>query len=68
MVINGVFTFWLISSSVYAFLDRAFSRLGALVGILLNQGTKFHGEFYELCEKTLIDHLIISQDHLEVNG
>jgi len=53
---------------VYAFLDRAFSRLGALVGILLNQGTKFHGEFYELCEKKLIDHLRISQDHLEVNG
>jgi hypothetical protein len=35
----------------YAFLDRAFSRFGALVEIFINQGTKFHGEFYELCEK-----------------
>jgi len=52
----------------YAFLDRAFSRFGALVEIFINQSTKFHGEFYELCEKTLIDHHTISQDHLEVNG
>jgi hypothetical protein len=52
----------------YAFLGRTFSRFGALVEILISQGTKFHGEFYELCEKTLIDHRTISQDHLEVDG
>jgi hypothetical protein len=26
---------------------------------------KFHGEFQELYEKTLINHCTISQDHLE---
>jgi len=52
----------------YAFLDRTFSSFGVLVEIFINQGTKFHVEFYELCEKTSIDHRTISQDHLEVNG
>jgi hypothetical protein len=58
----------LLNRSAYVFLDRAFSRFGALVEIFINRGTKFHREFYELCEKTLIDHHTISQDHLEVNG
>jgi hypothetical protein len=52
----------------YAFLDRTFSSFGVLVEIFINQGTKFHAKFYELCEKTSIDHRTISQDHLEVNG
>jgi hypothetical protein len=32
-----------------------------------NQGMKFHGEFQELCEKTLINHCTISQYHFEAN-
>jgi hypothetical protein len=42
--------------ATYAFLDKLFSRFGALAKVLINQGTKFHGELQELCEKTLIDH------------
>jgi hypothetical protein len=30
-------------------------------------GTKFHWDSQELCEKTLIDHWITSQDHLEID-
>jgi hypothetical protein len=44
----------------YAFLDRVFNRVGALAKILIDQGTKFHGEFLELCEKTLIDYRMTS--------
>jgi hypothetical protein len=41
---------------VYACLDKLFNRFGPSVKGLINQGTKFHGEFQKLCEKTLIDH------------
>jgi hypothetical protein len=40
----------------YAFLDKVISRFGALVEFLIDQSTKFSGEFQELCEKALIDH------------
>ncbi len=53
--------------TTYAFLDKVLSRFGALVKILTYQGTKFHGEFQELCEKTLIDHCMTSWDHPKVN-
>jgi hypothetical protein len=36
-----------------------------MLKIFIDQGMKFSGEFQELCEKTLIDHCITSQDHLE---
>jgi hypothetical protein len=32
-------------------LDKMFSRFGVLIEIFNNQGTIFHGEFQELCEK-----------------
>ncbi len=44
----------------YAFLDRVISKFGASVEVLTDQGTKFHGEFQKLCEKTLIDHCTTS--------
>jgi hypothetical protein len=44
----------------YAFLNRMFNRFGAPIDVLTNQGTKFCGDFQELCEKALIDHWITS--------
>ncbi len=49
----------------YAFLDKILSRFGALAKVIIDQGTKFYGEFQKVCEKTLIYHLMISQDHPE---
>jgi len=49
--------------AAYAFLDRVLSRFGALAKVVINQGIKFRGDFQELCEETLIDHWIASQDH-----
>jgi hypothetical protein len=46
--------------ATYAFLDMVFSRFGVPTKILIDQSTKFHGEFQELCEKTLVDHHMIS--------
>ncbi len=54
-------------ATTYAFLDKVLNRFGAPIKILIDQGMTFSGEFQELCEKTLIDHCIISQDHLEAN-
>jgi hypothetical protein len=52
----------------HAFLDKVLSRFNALVKVLTNYGTKFHGDFQKLCEKALINHQITSQNHLEANG
>jgi hypothetical protein len=51
----------------YAFLDKILSRFGALVKVIIDQGTKFYGEFQKVCEKTPIYHLMISQNHPEAN-
>jgi hypothetical protein len=40
----------------YAFWDMVFNRFGAPSKVFIDQGTKFCGEFHELCEKPLIDH------------
>jgi hypothetical protein len=53
--------------TTYAYLDRVFNRFGALAKVLLDQSTKFYGEFQKLCRKTLINHHTISQDHFEAN-
>lgn len=45
---------------IYAFLDKVFNEFGILGEILIDQGTKFHGEFQELWDKTLINHCITS--------
>jgi len=42
--------------TTYAFLDKMFSRFGVLVENLIDQNTKFQGDFQDLCEKALIDH------------
>jgi hypothetical protein len=34
----------------------------------MDQGTKFYGEFQELCEKAHIDHRMTSWNHLEADG
>ncbi len=52
----------------YAFLDRILSKFGVQAKVLTYQNTKFHGEFQELCEKTLIDHCTTSWDHFEVDA
>jgi hypothetical protein len=44
------------------------SHFGALVKVLIDQGTDFQGEFQVLCDKALIDHRTTSRDHLEANG
>jgi hemoglobin-like flavoprotein len=52
----------------YAFFDRMLNRFGALIKVFIDQNTKFHREFQKLCEKALIDHWTISQDHFKANG
>jgi hypothetical protein len=54
--------------AMYAFLDRVLSRFRAAAKVLIDQGTKFCGEFQKLCEKTLIDHHTTSQDCFEIDG
>ncbi len=54
--------------ATYAFLDMIFSKSRALVEVFIDQGTYFCGEFQELCEKALINHHMISQDHIKVDG
>jgi hypothetical protein len=44
----------------YANFDMIFNKFDVLVKIFTNQYTKFHDEFQELCEKTLINHCMIS--------
>jgi hypothetical protein len=40
----------------YAFLNKVFNKFGTLAQIFTDQNKNICGEFYELCEKTLIDH------------
>ncbi len=42
--------------ATYAFLDKVFSRFGALAKVIINQGMNLYGESQKVCEKTLIDH------------
>jgi len=43
-----------------AFLNKVLSRFGALAKVIIDKSTKFYGEFQKVCEKTLIDHHMIS--------
>jgi transposase-like protein len=52
----------------YAFFDKVLNMFGAPAKVLINQSTKFHGEFQGLCEKTFINHCMTSRNHLEVDG
>jgi hypothetical protein len=47
----------------YAFLDRVLSHFGALAEVVIDQSTKFQGEFQVLCDKALIDHQTTCKDH-----
>ncbi len=38
----------------YAFLDKLFNKFGISEQVFFDQGTKFHGKFQELWDKTLI--------------
>jgi hypothetical protein len=51
----------------YVFLDKVLSRFEGFNRSFIDQGTKFHGEFQELCEKALIDHCLTSQNHLSAD-
>ncbi len=51
-------------SVAYAFLNKVFNKFGPLAQILIDQNKNICGEFYELCEKTLIDHHTTSQNWL----
>jgi hypothetical protein len=51
----------------YAFFDKVFNRFGVQVETFINEGTEFHGESQKLCEKALINHCTISQEHHEVD-
>jgi hypothetical protein len=42
--------------ATYAFFDKVFDRFGAPTKGFIDRGTKFYGEFQELCEKTLDHH------------
>jgi hypothetical protein len=52
----------------YAFLNKVLSHFGALVEVLIDQGTKFQGELQVLCDKALINHQTTSRDHPEADG
>jgi hypothetical protein len=54
--------------NIYALVDKVFNSRGDPTKILTTEGTKFHGEFQKLCEKTLINHHMISQNHFEIDG
>jgi hypothetical protein len=51
----------------YVFLDRVLSRFGAPTKVFIDQCIEFHGEFQELCEKTLIDHCTTSRNHSKID-
>jgi hypothetical protein len=53
--------------TTYAILDKVFNRFDTLIKIFTNQGMKIREEFQELCEKSLINHHMISWDHFEVD-
>jgi hypothetical protein len=48
-------------------VDLVFNRFGVPIEVLIDQVTKFRGEFQKLCEKALINHQITSQNHPKAN-
>jgi hypothetical protein len=50
----------------YVFLDRVL-RFGVPTKFFIDQCIEFHGEFQELCEKTLIGHYTTSRNHYEID-
>ncbi len=52
----------------HAFLQRVLNRFGACVECLIDQTSKFRGEFQDLLDHAFIDHHRISRDHPQANG
>jgi hypothetical protein len=55
-------------STSQAFLQQVLSRFGACVECLIDQGSKFKGEFQDLLNHVFIDHRQTSRDHPQANG
>ncbi len=47
----------------HVFLQQVLSRFGACAKCLIDQGSKFKGEFQDLLGHALINHRWISSDH-----
>jgi hypothetical protein len=45
-----------------------FNKSSFPVEVFIDQGTKFWRDLQDLCERALIDHWTIPQDHPEANG
>jgi len=45
------------------FLQQVLSRFGAYVECLIDQGSKFKGEFQDVLDHAFIDHRRTSRDH-----
>jgi hypothetical protein len=54
--------------AAYPFLDIMFNKFGAPIKVFTDQGTKFRGDFQDLCEKPLINHWTISRYHPNADG
>jgi hypothetical protein len=50
------------------FLQQVLNRFGACVECLIDQGSKFKGEFQDLFNHVVIDHRRTSKDHPQANG
>lgn len=52
----------------HAFKNKVINRFGVLAKIFINQGTKFCGDFQQLCQNALVNHCITSWNYFEANG
>jgi hypothetical protein len=59
---------WKWGSSTYVFLNKVLNRFNIPIEVPINQGSTFYGEFQKLCEKILINHCTILQEHFEIDG
>ncbi len=55
-------------TSAKLFLQQVLSRFGACVECLIDQGSKFRGEFQDLLDCVRIDHCQTSRDHPQSDG
>jgi hypothetical protein len=52
----------------HVFLQHVLNKFGACVECLVDQGSKFKGEFQDLHDHALIDHCQTLKDHPQVDG
>jgi hypothetical protein len=55
-------------STNQTFLQQVLSRFGACVECLIDQGSKFRGEFQGPLDHAFIDHRQTSRDHPQANS